>query len=95
MTQKVILQRDPKTFTHTRDGKKRKITDTSKAILQQKILSNWNLPVIATTMNSRIDDRIATCGGTSHTLVTPVTEEVIVYTARVSVQVKQTPRRVR
>ena len=68
---------DPKTVTHTSDGKKRKVIDTSNGILQQKILSNRTLLIATTTMDPRIDDRTATCGGTTHKLATPTTKEVI------------------
>ena len=59
---------DPKTVTHTSDGNKRKVTDTSNRDLQQKLLSNRTLPIVTTTMDPRIDNRIATCGEIPHTL---------------------------
>ena len=45
-------------------------------------------------MVPRIDNMIATCGGTRHTLTMPVTKEVIVDAARESAQVKRTHRHV-
>ena len=62
---------NPKTVAHTSDGKKRKVTDTSNGIFQQKLLSNRNLPIVTKMMYPRTDNMIATCGGTPHTLATP------------------------
>ena len=50
-----------RTVTHTSDGKKRKVTDTSNVYLQQKLLSKRTLPFVTTTMDTWIDDMIATC----------------------------------
>ena len=68
--------------------------DTSNVILQQKLLINRTLPVVAPTMDPSIYDRIATCGGASHTLATPVIKEVIVDTACGSARFNRTPRHV-
>ena len=59
---------DPKKVTHTSDGKKIKVKDTSNGDLQQKLLSTRTLPIVTTTMDPRINYRIVTCGGTPHTL---------------------------
>ena len=45
-------------------------------------------------MDPRIDDSIATCGGTPHTLAMPKTKEFITDVARSSVWVNRTPKRV-
>ena len=50
---------DPKTVTHTSDGKG-KDTYTSNRKFQQKLLSNWTLPAVIPTIKARIDDRIST-----------------------------------
>ena len=78
---------DPKTFTHTSDGKKIKVTDTSNGILQQKLLINQTLPFFTTKIDPRIYDRIVTCGGTPCTPVMPVTKEIILDVVCSSVQV--------
>ena len=57
---------NPKTLTHTSDGKEN-VTDTSNSNFEPKILSNRTLPVVFPTMNPRIDDRIAPIGGASQT----------------------------
>ena len=72
-----------KIVTHTSDGKKRMVTDTRNGYLQQKILSNRNLPIVITTMDPRIDDRITTCSGTPHKLTTPTMKEVITDATRI------------
>ena len=46
-------------------------------------------------MDPRIDDRIATCGGTLHMITMPMTKEVIIDVVQSSAQVNQTPRNVR
>ena len=78
---------NPKTFNHTSDGKKRKVTDTSNRILQHKILSNRTLWTVTMTMDSMIDNRTATCGGTPLTFATPRAKEVITDAARSSARV--------
>ena len=85
---------DPKTVTNTSDRKKIKVTDTRNRILQQKLLSNRTLPVVAPTMDPRIDNRIETGGGDSHTLSTPATKEVIADAARGSAWFNWNPRHV-
>ena len=82
---------DLKTVTHTSDGKKRKVTDTNNKILQQKILSNRTLPIVTTIMDPNIDNMIATCGGTPHTIATPTTKEVITDAACSSTRVNRIP----
>ena len=76
MMQKAILQAIQKTVTYTSDGKG-KFTDTSNGILKQKLLSKRTLPVIATEMDSMIENRIVTMVGASHTLVMTATKEVV------------------
>ena len=83
---------DPKTVTHTSDGKKINVVDPSNKILQQEILSNWTLPIFITTMYPNMEYRIVTFGGTSHTRRTPTTKEVIMDVVRRSVHINQTPR---
>ena len=69
--------RDQKVPTHTSDGKKRKVTDTSNGSLQQKLSSNRTLPIITTTIDPHIPGRFATCVGNPHALTTPTTKGVI------------------
>ena len=83
-----------KTVINTSDGKKGKAMDTSNIYLQPKLLSNRTLPIITTTMNPQIDDWIATCSGTPHTTVTPLTKEVITDAACSSARVIRSPRHV-
>ena len=85
---------DPKTVTHTSNGKVQ-VMNTSNKNLQPKLLSNRTLPVIALTMHPMIDDRIVTGGGAFHTLSTPGTKEVIADAARGSDHVNRTHRHVR
>ena len=89
--EKVDSTRNPKIVTHTSDENKRKFTDTSNRYLQQKLWSNWTLKIVTTTMDPRIDDSIATCSGTPHTLVTPTTKELVTDTAFRSARVLRTP----
>ena len=83
-----------KTFTITSDRKKRKVTYTSNADLQQKLLSNRTLLIITTMMNPHIDDMVASCGSSSHTFVAPTMKEVITDVVCISAQVLQTPRHI-
>ena len=59
---KVDPARNPKIATQTSDRKKGKVTDTRNGDLQQKLLSNQTLPIIATRIDPRIDNRVATSG---------------------------------
>ena len=45
-------------------------------------------------MDTMIDNRMATCDGTTHTLATPMTKEVIMDAMRSSARVNRTPRHV-
>ena len=83
---------DPEVYTHTSDGKKRKVTDSSNEYLQQKLSNKRTLLIINTTMDPQIDDRVATYGASPHKLRTPQTMEVITDAARKSAQVLWTPR---
>ena len=78
--------RDPKEDTHTSDGKKRKVTDTSNRNLQQKLLSNWTLLIITTTIDPQIPDGFATCGGIPYALSKPTTKGVVIDVTRSSAQ---------
>ena len=82
---------DPKVATHTSEGKKRKVTDTSNGNLHQKLLMNRTLPIITTPIDPRISDRVVTCVGTSHASTTPTTNPVIMDAARSSARVLRTP----
>ena len=66
------------TVTHTSNANE-KFTYTSNGYFEHKLLSNCTLPVVVSTMNPRIDDRIAPIGGASQTLSTPATKEVSVH----------------
>ena len=65
---------NPKVYTHTSDGKKRKVTDISNENLQQKLIINRILPIITMKIDPRIPDRVATFGGTPHAHTTPTTK---------------------
>ena len=69
------LTRDPKTVTHTINGKE-KVTDTSNGNFEQTLLSNLNLPIVVLTTNPRIDDRIAPIGGASQMISMPAKKEI-------------------
>ena len=69
--------RNPKIATQTSDRKKGKVTDTRNGDLQQKLLSNRNLPIITTTMDPQIDDGVTTCGASPHKVATPLTLDII------------------
>ena len=68
---------DPKLSTHTSDGKKRNFTDTSNRNLQQQISINRTLPIIITTNDPRILDRVATFGGTPLAQMMPTMKPVV------------------
>ena len=84
----------PKIVTHTSDSKNRKVTDTSNGDLQQTLLINRTFPIVTTTMYSRMDDRIATCVGTPHTIATHTMKEVMTDVAHRIARVLLTPRHV-
>ena len=86
---------NPKVYTHTTDGKKRKVTDTSNGYLQQKLLSKRTLLIITTTIDPQIGNKVATSGLSPHKLAPPQKTEVITDEARTSAQILQTPRHVR
>ena len=88
-------ERDPKIVTHTSDGKKIKVTDTSNGDLHQTLLINRTLPIITTMMDPPVDDSIETCSGTPHTLATTLTKEFITDAAYSSPRFLRTPRNVR
>ena len=77
-----------KIATHTSEEKERKVTDTINGDLQQKLLSNWALPIITMTIDPQIDNKIETCGAFPYKIATPPTTEVN------TDAVIQTPRRV-
>ena len=79
MTQDLILQSDHKVSTRTSDGKKRKVANTGNGILQQKLLINRTLPIIPTTIDHLIPDRVETRGDNPQALTTPTTKGVITY----------------
>ena len=68
---------DTKLETHTSDEKKRKVTNTSNRNLQQKLLIKRTLPIITTTIDPQIPDRVATCEWTPCAITTPTTKGVI------------------
>ena len=82
---------DPKLATLTSDGKKRKVTDANIENLQQTLLINRTLPIIATNIDTLILDRVATCGGTPRARTKPTTKGVLIDTALISVRVLWTP----
>ena len=87
-------ERYPKTVTHNSD-RNGKVTDTRNGIFQQKSLSNRTLLVVVSKMDPRIDYRIETIGGASHTLLLPETKEFIADAERSSVRVNLNHRHVR
>ena len=74
------------------DRNKRKLMDTRKRDLQQKILSNRTLPIITTAIDPQIDNRVAISGASLHKLAMAHTMEVIMDAARSSAQILWTPR---
>ena len=70
------LTRNPETVTHTSNGNET-VTHTSNGNFEQKLLSNRTTPVAISTMNPMIDQRIVTIVVSTHTLLTPVTKEVV------------------
>ena len=86
---------DPKVNTHTSHGKKIKVTDTSNKNLQQQLLINQTLLIITTTIESRINDKVETCGRTPHALAIPTTKGIITDAAHRSTQVLRAPGYVR
>ena len=82
---------NPKVANHTSDGKKIKVTDTINGNLQQKSLISRTLPIITTTIDPQIPDRVATCGGTPHARTEPTTKEVITDAACSSARILRNP----
>ena len=60
--------------------------DTSNRYLQHKLLSNRTLLIITTTIDPRIDNRVATSRAFLHKIVTPKTKEVVTDAALSSAQ---------
>ena len=87
------LTHNPKTVTHTSNGKET-FSDTSNGDCEQKILSNRTLPIVVPTMNPRIDNKISPIGGASQTLLTLKTKEVAADTVLFGAWFNQTPRQV-
>ena len=85
--------RDLKTVTHIRNGNE-KVTDTSNGNFEQKLLSNRTLPVVAPTMNPRIDHMIELIVVAPQTVLTPAMKEVVADTASGGAWVNMTPRKV-
>ena len=96
---KITEKSDPKSYskvaTYTSDEKKRKVTDTRNGYLQHKLLNNQTLTIITTTIDPQVDNRVATYGGTSHSIATPTTKGVITNAARSSACIIWTPGHVR
>ena len=82
---------DPNVATHTIDRKKRKVTDTSNGYLKQKILSNQITLIITTTIDPRIDNRVATSGSSTLKLETPQTTKFITDAACINTHVLRNP----
>ena len=55
---------NPKVDTHSSDLNKRRVIDTSNGNLQQKLFINWKIPIITTTIDPQILERVVTFGGT-------------------------------
>ena len=53
---KINPESNPKVVTHTSDGNKRKLSDTSNRNLQQKLLINRTLLIITTPIDPQIDN---------------------------------------
>ena len=86
-------KRNPKTVTHTRNGKG-KVTDTSNRNFEQKLLSNQIIPDVVLTMNPRIYQKIVPIVVAPKTLLTPATEEVFADAESGSVWINRTHQRV-
>ena len=82
---------DPKVATHTSDGKKRKVTDTSNRNLRQKLLINRTLPIITTPIDPQIYDSFATSRASTIKLSTPCTTYVITDAAHINTENLRTP----
>ena len=63
----------PNVANHTTSGKKRKFMDTSNEYLQQKLLSNRTLLIIAMIIDPHIDNMVATYRASTINIVTPCT----------------------
>ena len=67
---------NPKTVTHTSNGNE-KVTDSSNGNFEDRLLSNWTLPVVVLMINPSIDHMIAPILVVPQTLLAPATIEVI------------------
>ena len=76
MTKKAVLQAIQRQVLTLATEIKERLW-TLATVIYKKKLSNWTLLIVTTTMDPRVDDRIATCGGTPNTLAIPTTKEVI------------------
>ena len=85
---------DLKVDTNTSDRTERTGTDTSNGDLQQKLLSNRNLPITTMTIDPQIDNMVATSGVSPLKLAMPQTMEVIMDAARSSAQILRNLRHV-
>ena len=81
---------DPKVATHTSDEKKKGYRHRQRKSAIKK-LSNRILPIITTTIDPRIPDGVATCGGNTHACTTPTSMVVITDVACSSAHVLRTP----
>ena len=70
------------------------VTHTSNRNFEQKLLSNWTIPVLLPEMKPGIDQGIVPIVLAPQTLLTPATKEVVVDTASGSAWINRTPWRV-
>ena len=70
------LTRNMETVTNTRNCNET-FTHTSNGDFEQKLLSNWTIPVVVPKINPRIDQRIAPIVLLPQMLLTPETNEVV------------------
>ena len=96
-SEKSDTEGDPKSYTvvdtHTRGGKKRKVTDTdtTNGNYPQKLLINRTLPMIIPTIEPRIVDGIAASRGTTHERQNPALKVIVTDVALSGARVFRTP----
>ena len=80
---------NPLVATHTREGKKRQVTDTdtTNGNYPQKLLFNRTLPMITPPIEPRIADGVADVRGTTHARQTIALKVIVTNTARSSARV--------
>ena len=80
-------------YTHTSDGKKRKVTDTdtTNGNSSKKILINWTLSIIIPHIYPQIPDGVESGRGTTHACQTLTSKVIVTDAARSGARVFRTP----